>query len=205
MIPSTGNGRIGESDADSESDGNLPLAAAIIRRHSGVPMSSNTTSERQFPRRSGIGHDANTRGKSIVSNATTTVASTRGRSNTRVIQDRIAPCTEGRDVVSTSEASGSERRRTTRGVKRLRRYQGRSLPFTGEEYDPSDGRPNLDDNGIRDASGSRPTKKLVVSRDDTLRLRSISLQTDDDNSTDESDEDPRCVEANDPTIRLRSS
>jgi hypothetical protein len=35
------HGRIGESDADSESDGNLPLAAAIIRRHSGVPPRHN--------------------------------------------------------------------------------------------------------------------------------------------------------------------
>jgi hypothetical protein len=35
------HGRIGESDADSESDGNLPLAAAIIRRHSGVPRRHN--------------------------------------------------------------------------------------------------------------------------------------------------------------------
>ena len=35
------HGRIRESDVDSESDGNLPLAAAIIRRHSRVPPRHN--------------------------------------------------------------------------------------------------------------------------------------------------------------------
>ena len=33
--------RIGESDVDSESDGNLPLAVAIVRKHSGVPPRHN--------------------------------------------------------------------------------------------------------------------------------------------------------------------
>jgi hypothetical protein len=37
-----------------------------------------------------------------------------------------------------------------------------------------------------------------------LHLRSATPQTDDDFSTDESDEDPRCVEANDPTVRIRT-
>jgi len=35
------HGHIGELDAHSESDGNLPLAAAIIRKHSGVPPKHN--------------------------------------------------------------------------------------------------------------------------------------------------------------------
>ena len=47
------------------------------------------------------------------------------------------------------------------------------------------------------------TKKLVVIRDDNLRLRSESRQTDDDLSTEDSEEDSRCVEANDPVVRIQ--
>ena len=39
-----------------------------------------------------------------------------------------------------------------------------ALRFTAEDYDESEGRPHLDENGIRDAEGSRRTKKLVVTR-----------------------------------------
>ena len=78
-----------------------------------------------------------------------------------------------------------------------------ALRFTAEDYDESEGRPHLDENGIRDAEGSCRTKKLVVTRAENLRLRSMSPQTDDDLSTKDSEEDPRCVEANDPTIRIR--
>ena len=77
------------------------------------------------------------------------------------------------------------------------------LWFTVEDYDESKGRPHLDENGIRDAEGSRRTKKLVVTRVENLCLRSVSPQTNDDLSTEDSKEDPRCVEANDPTVRIR--
>jgi len=111
-----------------------------------------------------------------------------------------------RDEVHSSCGTGGGRQRTTRGVKRTRkRYQGRSLPFTAEDYNEDEGRPHLDENGIHDAEGSRPTKKIIFSqRDRDLHLRSATPQTDDDFSTDESDEDPRCVEANDPTVRIRT-
>ena len=78
-----------------------------------------------------------------------------------------------------------------------------ALWFTAEDYDESEGRPHLDENGIRDAKGSRRTKKLVVTRAENLRLRGVSPQTNDDLSTEDSEEDPRCVEANDHTIRIR--
>ena len=78
-----------------------------------------------------------------------------------------------------------------------------ALRFTAEDYDESEGRPHLDENGIRDAEGSRRTKKLVVTRAENLCLRSVSLQIDDDLSIEDSEEDPRCVEANDPTVRIR--
>ena len=65
-----------------------------------------------------------------------------------------------------------------------------ALRFTVEDYDESEGRPHLDENGIRDAEGSRHTKKLVVTRAENLRLRSVSPQTDDDLSTEDSEEDP---------------
>ena len=78
-----------------------------------------------------------------------------------------------------------------------------ALWFTAEDYDESKGRPHLDENGIRDVEGSRRIKKLVVTRAENLRLKSVSPQTDDDLSTKDSKEDPRCVEANDPTVRIR--
>ena len=78
-----------------------------------------------------------------------------------------------------------------------------ALRFTAEDYDESEGRPHLDENGIRDAEGSRRTKKLIVTRAENLRLRSVSPQTDDDLSTEDFEEDPRYVEANDPTIQIR--
>ena len=78
-----------------------------------------------------------------------------------------------------------------------------ALRFSAEDYNESEGRPHLDENGIRDAESSCRTKKLVVTRDENLRLRSESPQTDDDLSTEDSEEDPRCVEANDLTVRIR--
>ena len=110
---------------------------------------------------------------------------------------------------STTNQVGSNRgsmgvgQRITRGMKRQKSHQGMALRFTTEDYDESEGRPHLDENGIRDAEGSRRTKKLVVTRAENLRLRSESPQTDNDLSTKDSKEDPRCVEANDPTVRIR--
>ena len=94
--------------------------------------------------------------------------------------------------------------RTTRGLKCSKRYRGTSLPFSAEDYDKDEGRPHLDKNGIRDMEGSGRTKKLVLTRDDNLHLRSVTPQTDDDLNTDDSEEDPRCVETNDPTVRIRT-
>ena len=113
---------------------------------------------------------------------------------------------ESRDEVHSSRGMGGRRQRTTRGVKHTRkRYRGRSLPFTAEDYNEDEGRPHLDENGIHDAEGSRLTKKIIFSQHDReLHLRSATPQTDDDCSTDESEEDPRCVEANDPTVRIRT-
>ena len=78
-----------------------------------------------------------------------------------------------------------------------------ALWFTAEDYDESKGRPHLDENGIGDAEGCRRTKKLVVTRAENLCLRSVSPQIDDDLSTEDFEEDPWCVEANDPTIRIK--
>ena len=78
-----------------------------------------------------------------------------------------------------------------------------ALQFSAEDYDESEGRPHLDVNSICDAEGSSRTKKLVVTRAENLRLRSVSLQIDDDLSTEDSEEDPQCVEANDPIVRIR--
>ena len=71
-----------------------------------------------------------------------------------------------------------------------------------DDYDVTDSMPYLDEHGIRDVESSQRTKKLVNSRG-FLHLRSISLEEDDnDMSTKEFDMDPRCMEPNDPTVRL---
>ena len=86
----------------------------------------------------------------------------------------------------------------------MKRFQGTSLPFSTEDYDKDEGRPRLDKNGIREAKGSRCTKKLVLTRDDNLHLRSVILQLDDDLSMDDFEQESRCVETNDPTVRIRT-
>ena len=96
----------------------------------------------------------------------------------------------------------SQHLRTTRGAKRRRRYQGRQTPFVSDDYDVTDGMPYLDEHGIRDVESSQRTKKLVTGRG-SLRFRSVSPQEDDDNmSTEESNVDPRCMEPNDPIVRI---
>ena len=97
-----------------------------------------------------------------------------------------------------------QRLKTTRGVKRRRRYQGRRTPLVGDDYDVTDGMPHLDEHGIRDVESSQQTKELVTGRG-SLCVRSVSLQEDDDNmSTKKSDVDPRYMEPNDPTVRVRT-
>ena len=94
--------------------------------------------------------------------------------------------------------------RTTRGLKRSKRYHGTLLSFSAKDYDKDEGRSRLDENGIRDAEGFHCTKKLVLTRDDNLHLRSVTPQTDDDLSTNDSEEDPRCVETNDLIVRIQT-
>ena len=72
-----------------------------------------------------------------------------------------------RDEVHSSRGTGGGRQRTTRGVKRTRkRYQGRSFLFTAEDYNEDEGRPHLNENGIQDVEGSRPTNKIIISQRD---------------------------------------
>ena len=107
------------------------------------------------------------------------------------------------EVGSSSQAEGSRvsRSEVQRGTKRRRRarYQGRALPFRGEEDDT---RPQLDDDGIRDVEGSRPTKKIVT-RDENLRLRSVTPHSDEEFSTEDSDGDSRVEALDDPTVVCR--
>ena len=114
---------------------------------------------------------------------------------------------ESRDEVHSNCGTGGGRLRTTRGVKcTMKRYQGRSFPFTAEDCNEDQGRPHLDENfGIHDVEGSWPTKKIIISQHDReFHLWSATPQTNDDFSTDESEEDPRCIEANDPIVRIRT-
>ena len=68
-----------------------------------------------------------------------------------------------------------------RGHKRFKSRAPR--PFVGLHDDT---RPVLDANGIRDASRSRPTKKLVTSNHGNLILRALSPEPEDDISSNES-------------------
>ena len=134
-------------------------------------------------------------------NAPTLTSAGHGRCEPPADTHGIALPTETRNIASSSRVNAMGRRRTTKGVKRSR-YQGRPTQFVGEDYDPNDGRPNWDESGLRDVEGSRPTMRLVVTQGERLRLRAATPRSDDDESTDESYEDPRCVEANDPTVRV---
>ena len=72
----------------------------------------------------------------------------------------------------------------------------------GDDYDVTDGMPHLDEHRIRDVESSEQTRKLV-SRRSSLRLQSVSPKEDEnDMNTEESDMDHRCMEPNDPTIRV---
>jgi Protein of unknown function (DUF 659)/hAT family C-terminal dimerisation region len=155
--------------------------------------------------RNGIRTGVVGRDRTTIGIASSNTRVSRGRSEPFTITNEVAPPIQDRHVPSSSGTSFIGRRRTTRGIKRRCRNQGRATQFVGEDYDPSDGRPNLDDNGICDAEGSRPTRRLVVTRNLNICLQSTSPQSDDNETTDESDEDPRCVEANDPTVRMRTS
>ena len=122
-------------------------------------------------------------------------------------KNQFVPCENAandstRNQVRSNCGSIGLGQRIIRGMKCQKRHQSMALWFGTEDYDESEGRPHLDENGIRDAEGSRHTKKLVVTRDDNLRLRSKSPQTDDDLSTEDSEEDPKCIEANDPIVRI---
>ena len=64
--------------------------------------------------------------------------------------------------------------RTMRGLKRSKREQRTSLPFSTEDYDKDECEPRLDENGIHDAEGSHRMKKLVLTRDDNLCFRSVT-------------------------------
>ena len=98
-----------------------------------------------------------------------------------------APNESTTNQVRSNYGSMGAGQRITRGMKRRKMHQGMALRFIVEDYDESEGRPHLDENGIRDAEGSHRTKKLVVTRAENLRFRSVSPQTDDDLSTEDSE------------------
>ena len=169
-----------------------------MRGEVGVEALSRRTSTR------GIG----TRGLGLGGGSRARDANTIYDAGTSQNESQSIPCGNAPNESTTNQVRSSRRsmgvdQRITRGMKRRKRHQGMALRFTAEDYDESEGRPHLDENGIRDVESSRRTKKLVVTRAENLRLKSVSPQTDDDLSTKDSEEDPRCIEANDPTIRIR--
>ena len=73
-----------------------------------------------------------------------------------------------------------------------------------DDYDVMDGMPHLDEYGIHDVESSQRIKKLVT-EGGSLHLRSINPEEDDDDMSIEGfDVDPRCMEPNDPTVRIQS-
>ena len=176
----------------------IPRGQFTGRGEVGVEALSRRTSVRGTGTRGlGLGGGSRARDASTIYDAGTS------QNKSQSVPCGNAPNESTTNQVRSSRESMGAGQRITRGMKRQKRHQGMALRFTAEDYDESEGRPHLDDNGIRDAEGSHRTKKLVVTRAENLRLRSMSPQTDDDLSTEDSEEDPRCVEANDPTIWIR--
>ena len=77
---------------------------------------------------------------------------------------RNAPNDSTTNQVCSNRGSIGAGQRITRRMKCRKRHQGMALWFSTEDYDESEGRPHLDENGICDVEGSRRTKKLVVTR-----------------------------------------
>ena len=142
-------------------------------------------------------------GGSRARDATTINDASTSQNESQYVPCENAPNESTTNQVRSNHGSIGVGQRITRGMKHRKRHQGMALRFSAEDYDESAGRPYLDENGIRDAEGSCRTKKLAVTRAENLHLRSVSPQTDDDLSTEDSEEDPQCVEANDPTVRIR--
>ena len=176
----------------------IPRGQFTGRGEVGVEALSRRTSVRGIGTRGlGLGGGSRARDANTIYDAGTS------QNESQSVPCGNAPNESTTNQVRSSHGSMGAGRRITRGMKRRKKHQGMVLRFTAEDYDESEGRPHLDENGIRDAEGSRCTKKLVVTRAKNLRLRNVSPQTDDDLSTEDSEEDPRCVEANDPTVRIR--
>ena len=176
----------------------LPRGQSLRRGGVGVQVLRKRTSLR------GIG----TRGLGLGGGSRTRDATTINDASTSQNESQSVPCGNAsndstRNQVRSNCGSIGPGQRITRGMKRRKRHQGMALQFSVEDYDESEGRAHLDENGIRDAEGSYHTKKLVVTKDENLSLRSESPQTNDDLSTRDFEEDPRCVEANDPIVWIR--
>lgn len=86
-------------------------------------------------------------------------------------------------------------------IKQQQKYWGKAIWFNSEDYDKINYRLQLNENSICNVEGSHCTKKLVT-RDDTLHLRSMSHQINNDLSTDDSNMDVSCLEANDPIVQV---
>ena len=176
----------------------IPRGQFTGRGEVGVEALSRRTSIRGIGTRGlGLGGGSRARDANTIYDASTS------QNESQSVPCGNAPNESTRNQVWSNRGSIRAGQRITRGMKWRKRHQGMALRFIAEDYDESKGRSHLDENGIRDAEGSRRTKKLVVTRAENLRLRSVSPQTDDNLSTEDSEADPRCVEANDPTVRIR--
>ena len=176
----------------------LPKGQSTGRGEIEVEVLSRCTSVRGTGTR-----DLELGGGSRVRDATTINDAGTSKNESQSVPCVNAPNKSTTNQVRSNRGSIGVGQRITRGMKCRKRHQGMALRFSVEDYDEREGRPHLDENGIRDAKGSRHTKKLVVTRDENLHLRSKNPQIDDDLSTKAFEEDPRCVEANDPTIQIR--
>ena len=75
--------------------------------------------------------------------------------------------------------------------------------FSAYDYENFEGRPHHDENRIHDRKGSRCMKKLIITKDEDLHLKTKILHLDDDMNTNDSTENRRCNEANDLTVQIR--
>ena len=176
----------------------LPRGQSTWRGEVGVEILSRRTSVRGTGTR-GLGLSGGSRAR----DATTINDAGTSQNESQSIACGNALNESTTNQVRSNRGSIGAGQRITTGMKRRKKHQGMALWCSTKDYDESEGRPHLDENGICDAESSRHTKKLVVTRAENLHLKSESPQTNDDLSTKDSEEDPRCVEANDPTVHIR--
>ena len=124
----------------------IPRGQFTVRGEVGVEALSRCTSIRGTGTRGlGLGGGSRARDANTIYDAGTS------QNESQSVPCGNAPNESTANQVQSSHGSMGAGQRITKGMKRRKRHQGMALWFTVEDYDESEGRPHLDENGIRDA------------------------------------------------------